>query len=132
SPPPSPLGTRPPSPAPAGAEDLVGEGPAMIRLRAQIDAVARSEAQVLVTGESGTGKELVARRLHARSLRRDRPFVAVNCAAFPEGLLEAELFGHERGAFTGAHRTRDGRFQAAHTGVLFLDEVGELSPLAQA
>jgi two-component system response regulator HydG len=118
-------------PADAGRV-LIGESLAMRRLVAQVDAVARSAANVLVTGESGTGKELVARRLHAQGLRRDRPFVAVNCASFPDTLLEAELFGHERGAFTGAHRAREGRFQAAHTGVLFLDEVGELSPSAQA
>ncbi len=118
-------------PAPA-AKALIGESAAMRRLAAQVDAVARSEANVLVTGESGTGKELVARRIHARSSRRDHPFIAINCAAFPDTLLEAELFGHERGAFTGAHKAREGRFQAAHGGVLFLDEVGELAPSAQA
>jgi DNA-binding NtrC family response regulator len=117
---------------PEPAKPLIGDSLAMRRLAVQIDAMARSGANVLVTGESGTGKELVARRLHGLSSRRDRPFVAVNCAAFPETLLEAELFGHERGAFTGAHRAREGRFQAAHGGVLFLDEVGELSPSAQA
>ena len=121
-----------PSRVPLVGPELIGDSVPMRRLRAEIDAVARSDAQVLVTGESGTGKELVARRLHAKSARRRGPFVPVNCAAFPEGLLEAELFGHERGAFTGALRSRQGRFQAAHGGILFLDEVAELSPLGQA
>ena len=111
---------------------IVGETPPMVTLISRIQAVADSDAPVLITGETGTGKELVARALHASSSRRDQPFVEVNCAAFPDTLLEAELFGHERGAFTGADRRREGRFRTAHGGTLFLDEVGEMSPSAQA
>ena len=114
------------------ASEIIGRAPAMIRLLDRIDTVSQSDAPALITGESGSGKELVARRLHALSPRRDRPFVAVNCAAFPETLLEAELFGHERGAFTGAVKRREGRFKAAHGGTLFLDEIAELPPTAQA
>jgi DNA-binding NtrC family response regulator len=110
---------------------LVGRTPQMARLRDRIATLAPSDAPVLITGESGTGKELVARRLHELSARRDRPFVAVNCAAFPEGLIEGELFGHERGAFTGAVKAREGRFKAAHGGTLFLDEVAEIPLPAQ-
>jgi len=105
---------------------LIGRSPPMRLMLAHLDKVARSEAPVLIYGESGTGKELVARMLHERSSRRGGPFVAVNCAALPETLIEAELFGHERGAFTGATRRRDGRFRAAHGGTLLLDEVGEI------
>jgi len=111
---------------------LVGSSPAVETLRRRISAIAVSDAAVLITGESGTGKELVARLLHEQSPRADKPFVAVNCAAFPDTLLEAELFGHEKGAFTGAQAKRMGRFQAAHTGTLFLDEVGDMSLTAQA
>ncbi|HUS68323.1 MAG TPA: sigma-54 dependent transcriptional regulator [Kofleriaceae bacterium] len=111
---------------------IIGETPAMQTLVARIHAVADSDAPVLITGETGTGKELVARALHTFSSRRDRPFVEINCAAFPETLLEAELFGHERGAFTGAEKRREGRFRTAHEGTLFLDEVGEMAPSAQA
>ena len=112
--------------------DIVGESPIMARLLDRIDTVAPSDASVLLSGESGTGKELVARRLHARSPRAPAPFVAINCGAFPETLLEAELFGHERGAFTGAVKKRTGRFKAAHGGTLFLDEIGEMPLPAQA
>jgi DNA-binding NtrC family response regulator len=118
----------------AGAAEvaIVGASPPITRLLELLSTVARSDAPVLVTGESGTGKELVARRLHALSERSAGPFVAVNCAAFPETLLEAELFGHERGAFTGAVRKREGRFRAAHGGTLLLDEVAEMPLPAQA
>ncbi len=115
-----------------GEAVIIGETPAMVSLVARIHAVADSDAPVLITGETGTGKELVARALHAQSSRRSKPFVEVNCAAFQDTLLEAELFGHERGAFTGAERRRDGRFRTADGGSLFLDEVGEMSPSAQA
>jgi DNA-binding NtrC family response regulator len=111
---------------------LIGQSPPMRRLVSLVDTVARSEASVLITGESGTGKELVARMLHDLSPRRDGPFVAVNCSALPEHLVESELFGHERGAFTGAERKRDGRFRAAEGGTLFLDEIAELPLPAQA
>ncbi len=110
---------------------IVGQSPAVVLLRERIDVIADSDAPVLITGESGTGKELVARASHDRSARRDRAFVAINCAAFPETLLEAELFGHERGAFTGAVRRRAGRFSAADGGTLFLDEISEMPLSAQ-
>jgi DNA-binding NtrC family response regulator len=118
----------------AGAADgaIVGASPAILKLLDRLNAVAESEVPVLVTGETGSGKELVARRIHARSPRRGAPFVAVNCAAFPETLLEAELFGHERGAFTGAFKKREGRFKAAHGGTLFLDEIAETPMPVQA
>ncbi len=111
---------------------LVGEAPAMRRVTEMAKMVSQSDAPVLITGESGTGKELVARMIHEGSARRERPFVAVNCGALAETLIEAELFGHERGAFTGAVKKRDGRFKAADGGTLFLDEIGELPLSAQA
>ncbi len=111
---------------------IIGRSPAMLRVFDRIDAFAPTDASVLITGESGTGKELVARALHEGSTRAGKPFVAVNCAAFPESLLEAELFGHERGAFTGATHRREGRFMAANGGTLFLDEVAEIPLPAQA
>jgi two-component system nitrogen regulation response regulator NtrX len=112
--------------------EMIGESPAIDQVRAMIERVAPSDARVLITGESGTGKELVAAAIHAGSPRRDRPFVRVNCAAIPRDLVESEMFGHERGAFTGATDRRIGRFELAHRGTLFLDEVGDLGAEAQA
>ena len=109
--------------------DVIGKSPAMRHLLSMISAIAPSEATVLITGESGTGKEVAARLIHANSNRRKGPYVAVNCAALSETLLESELFGHEKGAFTGAEKRREGRFLAADKGTIFLDEVGEI-PLA--
>jgi two-component system nitrogen regulation response regulator NtrX len=111
---------------------LIGSGPAMQQVRALISRVAPTEARVLITGESGTGKELVAAAIHEESHRKGRPFVTVNCAAIPRDLVESEMFGHERGSFTGATERRIGRFELAHGGTLFLDEVGDLSQEAQA
>ena len=110
---------------------LLGSSEPMRRVLEQIRKVAPTDATVLVLGESGTGKELVARALHEGSSRRGKPFVSVSCAAIPEGLLESELFGHEKGSFTGAVRRKLGRFELAHEGTLFLDEVGELPPSVQ-
>jgi transcriptional regulator with GAF, ATPase, and Fis domain len=104
----------------------------MAAVRQMIARVAPTDARVLITGESGTGKELVASAIHDGSARRDKPFVRVNCAAIPRDLVESEMFGHERGAFTGATQTRIGRFELAHHGTLFLDEVGDLGADAQA
>jgi DNA-binding NtrC family response regulator len=112
-------------------EELIFAGAAMSPVRALVERVAPTPATVLLTGASGTGKELVARTLHARSPRRDAPFVAVHCAALPEALLEDELFGHERGAFSGAAAARKGRFELADGGTLFLDEIGEVPPSMQ-
>jgi two-component system response regulator PilR (NtrC family) len=110
----------------APAEDLLGESPAIEEVRQLVEKLAPTRTTVLLTGESGTGKEVVARAIHARGDRRDQPFVAINCGAIPEGLIESEFFGHEKGSFTGATETKPGLFEVAGTGTLFLDEVGEL------
>jgi two-component system response regulator AtoC len=117
---------------PASPPALVGAGPAMQKLKSTVALVAPTRTTVLVLGESGTGKELVARAIHAASPRNHRKFVAINCAAIPEALLESELFGHVRGAFTDAVRDKTGLFEEADGGTLFLDEIGELPPPLQA
>jgi len=111
---------------------LIGSSRAATAMKEQIDRLAIIPSAVLITGESGTGKELVARRLHDAGPRAKKPFVAINCAALPDTMVESELFGHERGAFTGADRTRKGAFESADGGTLFLDEIGELTAAAQA
>ena len=113
-------------------DELIGTAPVMRRLRETIDKAAPTPATVLITGESGTGKELVARALHRQSARRDRAIVQVNCAAIPDELIESELFGHEKGSFTGAVRRQTGKFVAADGGTIFLDEIGDMSPRTQA
>src|SRR5579864_3476936 len=115
-----------------GTSEIYGDSPAMHEVRQRIARVAPTHATALITGETGTGKEVVARAIHRNSPRAPKPFVGVNCAAFTETLLESELFGHEKGAFTGADRQRQGLFEAAHEGTLFLDEAGEMSLAAQA
>lgn len=111
---------------------LIGSGPAMQRVFSIIEQAAPTNATILITGESGTGKELAAKAIHQASPRRDKPFVSINCAAIPEGLMESELFGHERGAFTGADQTRKGKFELADNGTLLLDELGDLPGPLQA
>jgi two-component system nitrogen regulation response regulator NtrX len=113
-------------------ETLIGAAPAMRKLRETIDRAAPTNATVLITGESGTGKELVARAIHRGSARRERPLIQVNCAAIPEELIESELFGHEKGSFTGAVRKQMGKFVAADGGTIFLDEIGDMSARTQA
>jgi len=115
-----------------GERQMIGTSPAMAKLKEQILLVAPSNASVLITGENGTGKELVARSIHFHSPRKDRPFVEVNCAAIPEELIESELFGHEKGAFTGAVSQKKGKFDLADNGTLFLDEIGDMSLKTQA
>ena len=110
---------------------IVGESPAIQELLVKIEQMAPVSSTVLIQGESGTGKELVARAIHDLSPRRGKPFIAINCAALPETLLESELFGHEKGAFTGAAERRLGRFELADTGTIFLDEIGEIPPSVQ-
>ena len=107
-------------------DNFIGDSPAMGKVKSIIEQVANSELTVLIRGESGTGKEIVARSLHELSGRREQPFIKVNCAAIPRDLLEAELFGYEKGAFTGAHKTKQGRFELANKGTMFLDEIGDM------
>lgn len=121
-----------PSPAPIDQRSILTQDPGMVRLLSTVEGVAASQATVLINGESGTGKELLARFIHSRSPRAHRPFIAVNCAALPDGLLESELFGHERGAFTGAIMKKIGKFEMAHTGTLLLDEISEMNVGLQA
>jgi DNA-binding NtrC family response regulator len=118
--------------AEAGRDAIVGQSRAMQEIYKEIGRVAANPVSVLIRGETGTGKELIARAIYQHSDRAEKPFIAVNCAAIPETLLESELFGHERGAFTGADARRIGRFEQAHGGTIFLDEIGDLSPNTQA
>jgi Nif-specific regulatory protein len=122
----------PPSSAESQLSGIVGESDALRAVMQKVRVVARSQTTVLLRGESGTGKELFARALHDLSSRREQPFITLNCAALPESVLESELFGHEKGAFTGANAQRKGRFELADKGTLFLDEIGEISPAFQA
>ena len=114
-----------------GFGNLIGKSPAILKVYELIQRVAQTRANILITGESGTGKELVARAIHYTGPRKDQPFVTVNCGAIPEQLMESEFFGHEKGAFTGAIKTRDGYFAAADGGTIFLDEIGEIPPALQ-
>lgn len=128
---PSPRPTEVSAQVSSAMNPLVGNSPKMRQIHSLINKVADSNSTILITGESGTGKELAARAIHELSPRREQPFVPVNCGAIPEELLESELFGHVRGAFTGAVNSRQGRFQLANGGTLFLDEIGEMSPKLQ-
>ena len=112
--------------------DMIGASAPIVKVKEMIDKVAATDARVLITGENGTGKELVARWLHEKSNRADQPFIEVNCAAIPSELIESELFGHEKGAFTSAHKQRKGKFEQANGGTIFLDEIGDMSLPAQA
>lgn len=112
--------------------DMVGESPALLAVKDTIEKVAPTDARVLITGQNGTGKELVAHWIHEKSKRQEQPYVAVNCAAIPSELIESELFGHEKGSFTSAHKQRTGKFEQAHGGTLFLDEIGDMSLSAQS
>ncbi|HMM11044.1 MAG TPA: sigma-54 dependent transcriptional regulator [Bacteroidales bacterium] len=124
--------TAQPLPGFSPADTIIGESPAMKEVFKMIGRVAVSDVSVLVTGESGTGKELVAKAIHQFSDRSSKPFIAINCAAIPENLLESELFGHEKGAFTDAHQSKAGKFEQAEGGTLFLDEIGDMSLALQA
>ncbi|MFQ5707202.1 MAG: PEP-CTERM-box response regulator transcription factor [bacterium] len=111
--------------------EIIGQSARMLEVYDTIERTSKTDATILLTGESGTGKELVAKAIHLQSLRKQFPFVVINCGAIPDNLLESELFGHEKGAFTGAHMRRKGRFELANKGTIFLDEIGELSPALQ-
>ena len=113
-------------------EEIVGQSPALLEVIEKVNRVAATDSTVLITGETGTGKELIARAIHSASPRHDKPLIKLNCAALPSSLVESELFGHEKGAFTGAIARRIGRFELAHGGTIFLDEIGELPAEAQA
>ena len=113
-------------------DPMLGDSPSMSNIRATIDKTAKSDARILILGENGSGKELIAREIHEKSLRADKPFIGVNCAAIPDNLIESELFGHVKGAFTGASADRDGKFRLADGGTIFLDEVADMSLPAQA
>src|SRR5262249_16721432 len=120
-------GTRAP-----GSIQLVGESPRMQKVKAYVGKVALTDTNILITGETGTGKELVAALIHQHSGRQQQRLVCINCAALPDSLLESELFGYERGAFTGAHARKEGKLQCANGGTVFFDEIGDMSPYAQA
>ena len=113
-------------------QEIIGESPAIVKVKEDIEKVAPTDARVLVTGPNGSGKELVARWIHQKSHRSDHPIIEVNCAAIPSELIESELFGHEKGSFTGAHKNRTGKFEQANGGSIFLDEIGDMSLKAQA
>ncbi len=124
--------TPPAEPHGNGRERLIGASAIMLQVQDDVLKVAQSDSNVLITGETGTGKELVARLIHQQSARHAKPLTCINCAAIPDGLLESELFGYERGAFTGANTPYEGKVKASDGGTLFLDEIGDLSPFAQA
>lgn len=115
-----------------GLGEIIGESSAMQKIFKNIKKIASTDVTVLIQGENGTGKEMVANEIHRMSQRNDKPFIAVNCAALPDNLIESELFGHEKGAFTGAHSKKEGKFELAHRGTLFLDEIGDMNLTAQA
>src|SRR5947199_2709760 len=114
-----------------GFDAIIGRSPALLSVLDIAARAAQSDATVLIEGETGTGKELIARAIHQNSLRKDRPFLAINCGAIPKDLLESELFGYRKGAFTGALEHKNGKVEAAEGGTLFLDEIGEISPASQ-
>lgn len=128
----SPAETKKPRPVTSGDDKIIGESPAIKEVYKLIGRVAASDASILVTGESGTGKELVARAIHTYSDRASKPFITLNCAAIPETLLESELFGYDKGAFTGANKDKPGKFEEANGGTLFLDEIGDMGLALQA